>query len=54
MTKVTEKFISSYLNNKLLEAIKPLNEIKDTLDLSEEKLIAEIDGIIKQILSIEI
>lgn len=54
MVKVTEKFISSYLNNKLLAAIKPLNEIQDALDSSEEKLIIEIAGIIKRIISIEI
>jgi hypothetical protein len=54
MAKVSEKFISSYLNNKLLEAIKPLNEFKDALDSSEDKLIVEIVGIIKQIIGIEI
>jgi len=54
MVKVNQKFIDSYLNNKLLESLKPLNEIQDALDPSEEKLIIEIAGIIKRIISIEI
>jgi prefoldin subunit 5 len=54
MAKVSEKCISSYLNNKLLEAIKPLNEMRDALHTSEEKLMAEIDSIIERILSIQI
>jgi hypothetical protein len=54
MTQVSKKFIDSYLNNKLLEAIKPLNEIKDAVDPTEQGLIQEIDGIIKKIISVEI
>ncbi len=54
MAKVSEKFISSYLNNKLLDAIKPLNEVKDALDTSEENLKTEIDSIIRRVLKIQI
>ena len=54
MVRVSEKFISSFLNNKLMGAIKPLNEVKDAIDSSEEELRAEVDGIIQKILSIEI
>jgi hypothetical protein len=54
MAHVKQKFINGYLNNKLLESIKPLNEVKDALEPTEEGLIEEIDGIIKKIISIEI
>ena len=54
MAQVSKRFIDSYLNNKLLESIKPLNEIKDAVDPTERGLIQEIDGIIKKIISIEI
>jgi len=54
MVKVSEKFIESYLNNKLLETLRPLNEFKDALDSSEGELRAEIDSIIQRIISIEI
>ena len=54
MVQVKQKFIDGYLNNKLLEAIKPLNEIKDALEAIEQGMIQEIDDIIKKIISIEI
>ncbi len=54
MTKVTDKFISGYLNGKVFEAIKPLNEIKEALAESEQGLITELDEIIKRILRIEV
>jgi len=37
-----------------MESIKPLNEIKDALEATEQGLIQEIDGIIKKIISIEV
>jgi hypothetical protein len=54
MIQVKQKFIESYLNNELLESIKPLNEIRGALEQTEQVLIQEIDGIIKKIISIEI
>jgi hypothetical protein len=54
MTQVSKRFIDSYLNNKLLEAIKPLNEIKDAVDPTEQRLLGKINGIIEEIISIEI
>jgi hypothetical protein len=53
MATVSQKFIDGYLNNKVLEAIKPLNELHDALDPKEQRLIAKINGIIEQILSLE-
>ena len=54
MAKVTDRFISSYLNNKLLEAILPLNQVQDALDPSEQELNKKIEDIKKQIISIEV
>jgi hypothetical protein len=53
MAIVTDKFVSSYLNNKLLEAVKPLNEVKDALGASQSVLKAESDRIIQAILKIQ-
>ncbi len=50
---VNERFIESYMNNKALEAVKILNEIKDALDTKEQALIGKINGIIEEIISIE-
>ncbi len=50
---VNENFIESYLNNKALEAVKVLNEIKDALDTKEQALIGKINGIIEEIDRIE-
>ena len=55
MVTVRQSFIDSYLNNKLLEAVKSLNQVMDALDLTkEQKVVSEIDEIIKRILAIEI
>ena len=54
MAKIKQSFINSFLSNKVMESIKPLNEIKDALEPSEQGLIKKIDGIIQDILSIEI
>ena len=54
MAKIRQAFIDAFLANKLLESVKPLNEIKDALDPTEEGLIKKIDGIIQEILSTEI
>jgi hypothetical protein len=54
MARINQKFIESYLYNKLLEAIRPLNEFKDAIDSTEQVLKAKIEGIIQQIISIEI
>lgn len=53
MARVKQSFVQGYLNNKLLESVKPLNEIKDALDPSETELIERVDGIINDILSID-
>ncbi len=53
MVKVNEKFIETYLNNKALEVVKSLNEIKDALDIREQALIGKINRIIDEIISIE-
>ncbi|HXX53167.1 MAG TPA: hypothetical protein VEI28_01210 [Thermodesulfovibrionales bacterium] len=54
MARIKQQYIESYLVNKLFEALKPLNEVKDALDPSEIELIAEIDRITKEIVRIEI
>lgn len=54
MAKVSKRFVHSYLNNKILESIKPLNEIKDALEPVEQELIAEIESIITKIICIEL
>ena len=54
MAKIRQTFIESFLTNKLLESVKPLNEIKDALDPTEEALIKKIDGIIQDIIGTEI
>jgi len=54
MAKVTDRFISQYLNNKLLDAILPLNQVQDAVDPSEQELIKKLEDIKKQIISIEV
>jgi hypothetical protein len=54
MARINQKFIESYLYNKLMEAVKPLNQVSDALDSSEKELKAEIKGIVEQITRIEI
>ena len=53
MAKIRQTFIDSFLANKLLESVKPLNEIRDALDPTEEALIKRIDGIIQDIIGTE-
>lgn len=55
MAQIRKSFIDSYLNNRLLDAVKCLNQVLDAIDTKEEqKLVAEIDDIRKRILSIQI
>ena len=54
MIKLNQQFANSFLNNKLLESLRNLNEIKSAVDPSEEVLIAKIDQVIEQIVNIEI
>ena len=54
MARIKESYIRGYLTNKLFEAIKPLNQVKDALEPTEQELIGEIEGIIKKIILIEI
>ena len=54
MVKIRQTFIDSFLTNKLLESVKPLNEIRDILDPTEDALLKRIDGIIQEIIGIEI
>ena len=54
MAAVSQTFVDRYFSNKVLEAIKPLNELHDALDIQEQRLIGKINGIIEQILSLEL
>lgn len=54
MAKVNQKFIGSYLNNKLMEAVKNLHDVKSALDPDEKELIKRLDELAKQITSIEL
>lgn len=55
MAKVRESFVSGYLNNKMLEAVKSLNEIVDALDpVTEKETIDRVERIVKEIISIEL
>ncbi len=53
MTEVTEEFVSGFLYTKMLEAVKPLQEVMIALDPCEEVLIARLSGIIDEILHTE-
>lgn len=53
MTEVTEEFIYQFFYTKILEAVKPLQEVMIALDPCEEVLIERIDGIINDILHTE-
>lgn len=55
MTTVKDSFISGYLNNKMLEAVKSLNIVQNALEPeAEREIIAKLDIIIKDILSVEV
>lgn len=54
MAKVNQKFVDGYLFGKMLEAIKPLNEVMDALDPSEKELVNKIKNVIQEITSIEV
>ena len=54
MARINQKFIESYLYNKLLASAQILNEVNDALDNSEKELKAEIKSISEQITRIEI
>lgn len=55
MARVRQSFIDSYLNNKLLDAVKSLNQLVDALDLTkEQRVVSQVEEIIKRILAIEI
>ena len=54
MIKVNQRFIDSFVNNKLLECLRNLNEIKGAVAPTEKLLIAKIDQIIEQIVNIKI
>lgn len=54
MIKVNQRFIDSFLNNKLLESLRNLNEVKSAVAPTEKILIAKIDQIIEQIVNIKI
>lgn len=54
MARVNQRFIESYLYNKLFKAVKSLNEVHDALDSSEKELKAEIKSISEKITRLEI
>ena len=54
MARISQKFIESYLYNKLIKAVQILNEVSDALDSSEKELKEEIKGITQQITRLEI
>ncbi len=54
MVRVKPSFVESFLFNRLLEAIKPLNQVIDALEPEEQELIGKIQNIIRQITGIEI
>lgn len=54
MARISQKFIESYLYNKLIKAVQILNQVSDALDVSEVELKAEIKGIVEQITRLEI
>ena len=54
MARINQKFIESYLYNRLLEAVQVLNGVSDALDSSEKELKKELKGIIQQITRLEI
>ena len=54
MARISQKYIESYLYNKLMKAVQILNELSDALDSSEKELKAEIKGIVQQITHLEI
>lgn len=54
MAQVNQKFADRFLFGKILEAIKPLNEVIDALDPSETVLIARGKSVVKEITSIEV
>ena len=54
MAKIKERFNESYLNSNLFEAIRHLNKVIDALSPDEKVLIAKIQSINNEILSIEI
>jgi hypothetical protein len=53
MARMNQKFADRYLFGKMMEVIKPLNEIIDALDPTETELIARLKVVIKEITSIE-
>jgi hypothetical protein len=54
MAQVNQKFVDGYLFGKMLESIKPLNQVIDALDPSETKFISRIRKVIQEITSIEL
>ncbi|MBF0553251.1 MAG: hypothetical protein HQK96_01695 [Nitrospirae bacterium] len=54
MAKVTDKFASAYLSNKLIDALRALKEAKDAMDPAETEIIAKLDNAISIIVSIEV
>ncbi len=54
MARVTQKFIDAFLYSKMLDAVRPLNEVLMALDPSEVELVSRIKRLIQEITSVEI